>query len=85
MRIRRHAAEDETLQAKLRLVKRVNEMIRLLENRGVKEEKEKAEVLDEDLLAYLEEQYRRQDQIRSTIGQLRKKEATLHRALGKIF
>ncbi|MFR3853741.1 MAG: hypothetical protein ACLTXP_16940 [Odoribacter splanchnicus] len=35
------AAEDETLQAKLRLVKRVNEMIRLLENRGVKEEKEK--------------------------------------------
>ncbi len=77
-----HAAEDETLQAKLRLVKRVNEMIRLLENRGVKEEKEKAEVLDEDLLAYLEEQYRRQDQIGVQLGNL-EKEATLYEPWGK--
>ena len=77
-----HAAEDETLQAKLRLVKRVTEMIRLLENRGVKEEKEKAEVLDEDLLAYLEEQYRRQDQIGVQLGNL-EKEATLYEPWGK--
>lgn len=77
-----HAAEDETLQAKLRLVKRVNEMIRLLENRDVKEEKEKAEVLDEDLLAYLEEQYRRQDQIGVQLGNL-EKEATLYEPWGK--
>ena len=76
------AAEDETLQAKLRLVKRVNEMIRLLENRGVKEEKEKAEVLDEDLLAYLEEQYRRQDQIGVQLGVL-EKEVTLYEPWGK--
>lgn len=77
-----HAAEDETLQAKLRLVKRVNEMIRFLENRDVKEEKEKAEVLDEDLLAYLEEQYRRQDQIGVQLGNL-EKEATLYEPWGK--
>lgn len=57
-------------------------MIRLLENRGVKEEKEKAEVLDEDLLAYLEEQYRRQDQIGVQLGNL-EKEATLYEPWGK--
>lgn len=57
-------------------------MIRFLENRDVKEEKEKAEVLDEDLLAYLEEQYRRQDQIGVQLGNL-EKEATLYEPWGK--
>lgn len=57
-------------------------MIRFLENRDVKEEKEKAEVLDEDLLAYLEEQYRRQDQIGVQLGNL-EKEADLVRPWGK--
>lgn len=76
------SAEDETLQAKLRLVKRVNEMIRLLENRGVKEEKEKADVSEENLLSYLEEQFRRQDQIGVQLGIL-EKEVTLYEPWGK--
>ena len=47
---KQRAAEDETLQAKLRLVKRVNEMIRLLEDRTPEEgtERERADTEEEE-------------------------------------
>ncbi|MDE5610687.1 MAG: ATPase, partial [Odoribacter sp.] len=69
---KQRSAEDETLQVKLRFVKRIGEVIRALENRGMKEESGKAEVSEEDLLSYIEEQYRRQDQIAARLGELEK-------------
>ena len=78
---KQRSAEDEALQGKLRLIKRVNEMIRLLENRGIKEETGKAEVPEADLLVYLEEQYRRQDQIAARLG-IVEKEVTLYEPWG---
>lgn len=79
---KQRSAEDETLQAKLRLVKRVNEMIRQLENRGQKELREKAEAPDESLLSYLEEQFRKQEQIVAQLGIL-EKEITLYEPWGR--
>ncbi len=69
---KQRSAEDEALQGKLRFIKRLNEMIRLLENRGIKEKGGRVEVPEEDLLSYLEGQYHRQEQIAVQLGELEK-------------
>lgn len=69
---RKRSAEDQGLQARLMLVKRINEMIRRLENRGQKEAKEKVHIQDEALLEKLEEDYRRLDQIAQQLSSLQK-------------
>ncbi|WP_251623620.1 V-type ATP synthase subunit I [Odoribacter lunatus] len=69
---KQRAAENETLQAKLYQIRRVNEMIRLLENRSVEENGVKVDRVGEDLLVYLEEQYHRQEQIISQLEILEK-------------
>ncbi len=72
---RQRSSEDETLQGKLRFVKRIGETIRALENRGVKDEGGKAEVAEEELLSYIEGLYRRQEQIAARLGELEKEVA----------
>ncbi|MDE6451480.1 MAG: ATPase, partial [Odoribacter sp.] len=69
---KQRSSEDETLQGKLRFVKRISEMIRMLENRGVKDDVGKAEVPEEELLSYLEGQFHRQEQIAARLGELEK-------------
>lgn len=78
---KQRSSEDETLQGKLRFVKRIGEMIRVLENRGVKDEDGKAEVPEEELLSYLEGQFHRQEQIAARLGEL-EKEITLYEPWG---
>lgn len=72
---RRRSAENEALQGKLRQIKRLNELIRILENREVAGKEECAEVSDADLPGYIEEQYRRQDQIAARLGTMEKEVA----------
>lgn len=81
---RQRAAEDETLQAKLRLVKRVNEMIRQLEARQVEEgtEREPAGAEGEELLLDLEEKMLRQQRIAQETAAL-EKEAALYEPWGR--
>ncbi len=79
---KQRSAEDEALQGKLRFIKRLNEMIRLLENRGIKEKGGRVEVPEEDLLSYLEGQYHRQEQIAVQLGEL-EKEIALYEPWGR--
>lgn len=69
---KKRSAEDQGLQARLMLVRRVNEMIRRLENRGQKEEREKTDLEDEALLEMLENRFRRQEQAAQQWGVLQK-------------
>lgn len=69
---KKRSAEDETLQAKLSLVKRVNEMIRQFENRAQKTEVDAVDVSDDQLLQYLEEQFHRKEKIVAQLGILDK-------------
>ena len=81
---KQRAAEDETLQAKLRLVKRVNEMIRLLEGRTPEEgtKRERADTEGEELLLALEEKVLRQQRIAQELGAL-EKETALYEPWGR--
>ncbi len=81
---RQRAAENETLQAKLRLVKRVNEMIRQLEARQVEEgtEREPAGAEGDELLLDLEEKVLRQQRITQELGAL-EKETALYEPWGR--
>ncbi len=79
---KQRSAEDEALQGKLRFIKRLNEMVRLLENRGIKEKGGRVEVPEEDLLSYLEGQYHRQEQIAVQLGEL-EKEIALYEPWGR--
>ncbi len=81
---KQRAAEDETLQAKLRLVKRVNEMIRLLEGRTPEEgtERERADTEGEELLLALEEKVLRRQRIAQELGAL-EKETALYEPWGR--
>lgn len=69
---RKRSAEDQGLQARLMSVKRINEMIRKLENRGQKEATEKVDLQDQTLLEKFEEIYRRQDQIAQQLSSVQK-------------
>lgn len=73
--------EDETLQSKLHFVKRLTDMIRLLQNRTVKESDGRAEVTEEELLPYLEELLHKQDQTAAQLAAA-EKELTLYEPWG---
>ena len=69
------SAEDKALQTKLMLIKQAGEMIMRLENRNATDQKEKVDVADDQLLEYLDNSYRRLEQIDQELAYVQKEYA----------
>ncbi|MCC8173710.1 MAG: ATPase [Odoribacter sp.] len=66
------SAEDERVQNRLRIVKRIGEMIMKLNGRKPSETPCVADVTEDELLTFLSEKYQRLDQINQQLGGLQK-------------
>lgn len=69
---KKRSAEDEKLKQKMFLIKRIGEMIRRLEKRAPEEVEENPDQEGLELLTFLEEQYKRVEQIDTQITSLEK-------------